>query len=165
MYEKNSKYSKKNLLDSPDYQFLKTNIEFLKRKYNLKTKEIFKLLQEGTKTIPADVFVKNISVLETVVKYFHENKKLELKEISVITGKTIQNIHTTYNNSKKKYPEKLIGNSQHLIPLEIFNTKLSVLEVIVQYMKEELRLTLKEISNLLKRKYGTIWTIYARTKN
>ena len=43
--------------------------------------------------------------------------------------------------------------------------KLSVLEVIVQYMKEELRLTLKEISNLLKRKYGTIWTIYARTKN
>ncbi len=165
MYEKSSKYSKKTLLNSQDYNFLKTNIEFLKRKYNLKTKELFQLLKEGTNTIPIDVFVKELSMLETIVKYSHENKQLELKEISRITGKTIHNIHTTYNNSKKKYPEKLTGNSQHLIPLEIFNTKLPVLEAIVKYLKEELRLTLQEISNLLKRKYGTIWTIYARTKN
>lgn len=165
MYEKSSKYSKKNLLNSQDYQFLKTNIEFLKRKYNLKTEELFQVLKEGTNNVPIDIFVKELSVLETIVKYSHENKKLELKEISKLTGKTIHNIQTTYNNAKKKHPKKLNGNSQNLIPLEIFNTKLSVLENIVRYMKEELKLSLKEISNLLKRKYGTIWTIHARTKN
>jgi hypothetical protein len=165
MYDENSKYFKKNLLNSPDYQFLKTNIDFLTRKYNLKTEELFKLLKEGNNTIPIDVFVKELSILETIVKYSHENNNLELKEISKITGKTIQNIQTTYNNSKKKYSKRLKGNSQNLIILKLFNTKQPVLETIVKYLKEESRLTLQEIAILLKRKYGTIWTIYARAKN
>jgi hypothetical protein len=43
--------------------------------------------------------------------------------------------------------------------------KLSVLEIIVEYMKEEMELSFHQIAVLLNRNDRTIWTVYARAKN
>ena len=51
------------------------------------------------------------------------------------------------------------------IPSYIFkDRKLSVLEAIVKYLKEERQLSYHEIAVLLKRDDRTIWTVYNRVK-
>ncbi len=51
------------------------------------------------------------------------------------------------------------------IPSKIFrDRKLSVLEAIVEYMKDELDLTFHDIARLLNRDDRTVWTVYSRTK-
>ncbi len=52
------------------------------------------------------------------------------------------------------------------IPIEIFQDRtLSVLEAIVEYLKEKLKLNYHEIGVLLNRDERTIWTCYNRAKN
>ena len=48
------------------------------------------------------------------------------------------------------------------IPVEIFNDKLTVLESVVKYLKEENDLSLHNISNFIKRDERNIWGIYYR---
>ena len=51
------------------------------------------------------------------------------------------------------------------IPIYIFQDRtLSVLETIVEYLKEKLKLTYHEIAVLLNRDDRTIWTCYHRAK-
>ena len=51
------------------------------------------------------------------------------------------------------------------IPLEVIsNRKLSVLESIVFYLKEEKHLSYRKIASLLNRDDRTIWTCYSRAK-
>jgi hypothetical protein len=63
-------------------------------------------------------------------------------------------------------PEQILSLPQDkndlLIPLSIFsNTKLSGLELICKYLKEELKIHLPEIATLIGRNYKTIWATYA----
>jgi len=50
------------------------------------------------------------------------------------------------------------------IPVHIFNNKLSSLETIVKYLKENLSLKYSEIAKLLNRNDRTIWTTYSNSK-
>jgi len=51
------------------------------------------------------------------------------------------------------------------IPIHIFQDRtLSVLETIVEYLKEKLKLNYHEIAVLLNRDDRTIWTCYHRAK-
>ncbi|MBD3313091.1 hypothetical protein GF345_01480 [Candidatus Woesearchaeota archaeon] len=51
------------------------------------------------------------------------------------------------------------------IPSRIFKDRaVSVLEAIVEYMKDELDLTFHDIAKLLNRDDRTVWTCYSRTK-
>lgn len=51
------------------------------------------------------------------------------------------------------------------LPSSIFRDRsLSVLEVIVEYLKDHQRLTFHEIAVLLNRDDRTIWTVYSRGK-
>ena len=51
------------------------------------------------------------------------------------------------------------------IPSRIFKDRsVSVLEAIVEYMKDDLDLTLHDIAQLLNRDDRTIWTVFSRTK-
>ncbi len=51
------------------------------------------------------------------------------------------------------------------IPIHIFQDRtLSVLETIVEYLKEKLKLNYHEIGVLLNRDERTIWTCYHRAK-
>ncbi|MBU0628338.1 MAG: hypothetical protein KKC75_04055 [Nanoarchaeota archaeon] len=51
-----------------------------------------------------------------------------------------------------------------VIPISIFNEKLGMLESASMYLKDELKLSFKEIAKLLKRDYKTIWTSYSQAK-
>jgi len=50
------------------------------------------------------------------------------------------------------------------IPVCIFNDKLSALETIVKYLKENLNLRYSEIAKLLNRNDRTIWTTYSNSR-
>ncbi|MBA3064008.1 hypothetical protein FP803_01065 [Candidatus Woesearchaeota archaeon] len=50
------------------------------------------------------------------------------------------------------------------IPACIFNDKLSALETIVKYLKENLNLKYSEIAKLLNRNDRTIWTTYSNSR-
>jgi hypothetical protein len=51
------------------------------------------------------------------------------------------------------------------IPIYVFRDRsLSVLEVLVEYMKDTLKLSYHEIASLLNRDDRTIWTCYNRAK-
>ena len=60
------------------------------------------------------------------------------------------------------------GNHKHraiTLPLSIFrDRKLSVLEVITEYLKEKKNMRYSEIAELLNRDDRTIWTSYNRAK-
>ncbi|MFH2028209.1 MAG: hypothetical protein ABIJ08_03655 [Nanoarchaeota archaeon] len=52
-----------------------------------------------------------------------------------------------------------------LIPSTIFrDRKISVLEAVVEYLKDEKNLTYHEIAVLLNRDDRTVWTCYSRAK-
>lgn len=60
---------------------------------------------------------------------------------------------------------KIHENEVVNIPSSIFkDRRLKVLEAIVEYMKENLNLSYKEIAVLLNRNERTIWTVYNRVR-
>jgi len=79
-----------------------------------------------------------------------------------------QNFKKLYEELKKKYGvTKLIYKAEEkeiLIPVTIFSKKLSPLETISKYLKENLNLSNKAIANLLSRSEKTIWQAYNSSK-
>ncbi len=65
----------------------------------------------------------------------------------------------------KQYLQQLLDDlNKPFIPISIFNNKLTPLESIVKYLKEEKDLTLHEISLILKRNEKNLWHTYTNTK-
>ncbi len=76
-------------------------------------------------------------------------------------------LKTDFNRFKKsyKFPIKklfnLLKEDIYLIPLSIFSKKLSSLETITKYLKEEQNLNFSKIAFLLNRNPRTIWGAYS----
>jgi len=126
-------------------------------KYQLKTpsKEVV--------NVPISVFKNgSLSALETIVKYLRENLFLSFKRIGALTNRNDMTLTVTYRNSKKKFAERFIEDiSPYHIPVSILqDRKLSVLENIVSYLKNNFGLTYHKIGVLLDRNERTIWTVY-----
>lgn len=64
----------------------------------------------------------------------------------------------------KKFKEIYGAKKKDFIPTNIFNKKLSPLETIVKYLKENLDLSFKEIGYLLNRNQKTVWQAYKNSK-
>jgi len=88
-----------------------------------------------------------------------------------VNNKVIQEIiefirpHDFSKSDMKKIFSKeiceLIHSKKESVPLSIFdNDKLSVLESVVKYLKENQKMKLKDIADLLNRNSKTIWTTY-----
>jgi len=115
------------------------------------------------KTLPVSIFNKELSSLETIVKYLKENLGLNYKEIAFLLNRNYNPIAITYRKSKIKFSKRLDDSSEKKIPVEIFrNAKLSVLENLVAYLKENLMLNYRQIAILLHRDERTVWTVYQR---
>jgi len=115
--------------------------------------------------IPVSIFkVKALSSLELVVKYLKENLKLTNIKISDLLNRSPQTVFTTYKNSIKKYSRALpVEYSAYDIPVGIFRQrKLSTLETIASYLKDNFDLTFHNIALLLNKDDRTIWTVYNR---
>jgi len=96
-----------------------------------------------------------LDIINRLVKELSNEYDIEKNEaIKLIT----KNLATKYNISKKSVTGLVA--SETLIPLEIFSYKLSGLEALVKYLKENLGLSFKEIASKLNRKQTTIWTSY-----
>jgi len=113
-------------------------------------------------SLPISAFNKRLSSLETIVKYMKDNLRMQFNEIAMALNRKPSTIRTTYSNSNKKFAWKLDDSDSSVsIPIEIFKDRSkSVLQSIVVYMKDELKLSFKKIAELLKRNYKTIWTVY-----
>ena len=143
----------------------------IKKKKEISEKEIYDLvkkesLKEGIR-IPVSIFDnKELSALEAIVKYLRENGKLRHSEIGVLLNRDERNIWTTYRNAKTKRKEKLVVKKTDLfIPIMIFqDKKLSVLENLTSYLKENYKLTYRKVAKLLNRNERTIWTVYHRAQ-
>lgn len=153
LVKKNKKTEK-----SKDYTRLNSDIKQLKEELSFLKSQI------EINTIPLSVFSEELSSLETVSKFFKENKLLTNKKIAELTNRSAKTISQAYTTSKKKYPNKLVYTySEFHFPLEILrNRKLSVLENIVVYIKEKYELNYSAIATLLHRDPRTVWTIYQR---
>lgn len=159
--------------DGIDISRLKSEEEFigltelynrLKIKYS--EKEIIDSLVKEETMIPASIFVYELSSFEAIVKYLFENKGFSLKKISVLLSKSNRNIWNTYDKSRKKHPKKLFVEESILIPVfALSNSKNTLFENLVIYMKDELGLNYHDIGIVLHRNDRTIWTIYNRKKN
>jgi len=152
---------------------LSDTLNYLK-KSGLSYEEIIKLVNKLLKIevkeevkVPISVFQNDkLSSLETIVKYLRENLLLSFKQIAALTNRNNVALAVSYRNAKKKLEAKFTEEiSPYFIPVSILqDRKLSVLENIVSYLKDNFGLTYHKIALLLNRNDRTIWTVYQRAK-
>jgi len=118
--------------------------------------------------LPTGIFSnRKLSFLESIVKYLKENLGYNYHEIAVLMNRDERNIWTIYDRTKKKRFTAEISPKQYSIgiPLSVVQDRsLSILEVVVVYMKDGLQLPNITIAKLLDRSDKTIWTCYNRAK-
>ncbi len=140
-------------------------LSLLKAKYHLSTKDILQVFDDKEIFLPSAIFIKQLSILESVTKYLKEELQLSYHQTGLLLKRNEKNIWHTYSNAKKKHVAALkVSPSKYFIPVSIFQTELSMLENLVVYAKEHLNLTYHNIALLLERNDRTIWTMYQRAK-
>jgi len=145
---------------------LKALFTHLQQQYQLSPQQLVDVLQKQDIFIPISVFNKELSGLEVIVKFLKENHNLENTKIAKLLQRSEKTIWQAYNDSKTKYSKKILPEqTPFVLPVEIFaSRKLSVLETIVSYLKENYKLTNHQIAELLKRDDRTIWTVHSRAQ-
>lgn len=142
---------------------LKDLFSRLRSDYDLDDKEILNLIREDLIFIPVSIFSGSLAPLEAVVYYLKEDG-YSFHKIASLLNRNDRTIWVTYNKSlKKKFKEESTSNL--MIPLSILkNRRFSILESITFYLKEEKKLSLRQISTILNKNPKTIWTVYSRFK-
>ena len=146
-------------------QNIQDSIRKLSDKHDLTFDETVGIIKDRQeKELPLSIFNnEKLSSLETITKYLKENLDLNYKQIASLLGRNYDPIAITYRNSKKKLKERLDVSSDKGVPVKIFRNKpLSVLENLAVYLKEQMKLSYREISRFLNRDERTIWTAYQR---
>ena len=175
MKKKESKITvNSNILDiqsDKSFQILKLALDELKGKYNARTEDIFNLIERKPFSkeilIPVSIFeADGLSALEAVCKYLKEELDLNYSKIALILNRDSRTIWTTYNIARKKRKERLPAReSKFSIPASIFtDRKLSVLEAIAGYLRDNFNLRYSEIAALLNRNERNMWAVYSRYK-
>ena len=68
------------------------------------------------------------------------------------------------SQEKQEIFNEVLKQDKQGVPISVFKSKLSGLELIVKYLKDDQNLSFKEISNTLNRKLSTIYNTYAKLK-
>ena len=147
-------------------QALRVLFEELKTKHNLSEEAILSKIK-GEKAVPASIFTNTeLRPLEILCKYLKEELNLDYKEISRLLNRDYRTVWTTYSNASKKLKARLIvPPTKYVLPVNIFqDRKLSVLEAVVAYLKDQFSLKLVEISSVLNRDQRNVWSIYHKAK-
>ena len=117
--------------------------------------------------IPLYIFQNSkLSSLESIVKYLHEQLRINFNKIALLLNRSGKTIWATYANAKAKMPEPFQYKlSSHHIPVSIIRRRdVSVLEGIVEYLRDQHHLSFIQIAFMLNRSSKTIWTVYKRAK-
>ena len=146
-------------------EFLETFITHLKEEHKFTSEQIAALFGKSVKKdlLPISIFNnKELSCLETIVKYLKEELNLRFHEIALLLNRNDRTIWATYNNATKKRKERLpVKESKFFISISILkDRKFSVFESIVSYLKDNFNLRYSQIAILLNRDERNIWTVY-----
>jgi len=163
-------------MESKSCVLIKKKVDFVNFS-SLKLDSIFDFNNKSVKSyswakdiyLPISLFSNPyLSAFETIVRYLKETTGLSYREISKLLNRNERTIWGTYNSSKKKMNSSLNteNNDDSLfIPDVMFTERsLSVLENLIEYLKDNFNLRYCKIASLLNRNDRTIWTVYKRAK-
>ena len=120
--------------------------------------------------IPTTIFYdRSLSFLESLVEYLKEQLNLSYHDIGKLTNRDERNIWTLYDRARKKRngKESSITSKSPIvqIPLSVVKDRsLSILEVVVEYLRDQASFTNRQIAITLNRSDKTVSTVYMRTK-
>ncbi len=142
-------------------------IQRLQKKHKFDASALKQMLKETRDIrIPFSIFSEKLSALETICKFLKENMLLTLHQIARLLNRDDRTIWTTYRHACQKYSQQffLAEETLSISAKQFARRKLSVLETLVCYLREQHDLTYKEISVMLRRNERTIWTVYLRVR-
>ncbi|RMF55332.1 hypothetical protein D6745_02535, partial [Candidatus Woesearchaeota archaeon] len=149
-------------LDEFSKEELKIIVLELKKRYGVKDSEIKEITREKDNLIPITAFAGNLSPLEAAAYYLNTEKGISVSSIANILKRKQPTIWTAVKNAEKKNPPKprecMISIGAELLA----DPKLSILEVVVHYLKREYNISFAQIASLLNKDQRTIWTAYNR---
>ncbi len=120
--------------------------------------------------VPSSIFRnRHLSVFESIVKHLKDDQNLVFHQIAVLLNRDERNIWTVYNRARKKSLRFDVKLEQRrfdfLIPVSIFqDRRVAVLEALVVYLHDFVRIKYHDLGTLLGRDERTIWTAYNRGK-
>lgn len=115
--------------------------------------------------LPVSIFSSGASCLESISKYLKDVAGLRYCRIADLLNRDDRTIWGACRSANEKSDEFFADNSCMKVPLSIFkDRKLSVLEALAEYMKDELSMRYCSIAAALGRDQRTIWTVYSRAK-
>jgi len=145
----------------------------LSRDHNLDYNYIEELFKSRQKyiAIPAGLFNNKLSPLENVILFLTLEHRLSQTEIANLLNRDHTTIWTTFNKAMKKIPKsrfrEFISKLKRdvIIPINLLsNRKLSILESVSTYLKENYKMSNHDISIMLGKNDRTIWTVIDRAK-
>ena len=152
---------------NPDERFLVDMFaqiaERLKQNYNYSNEEIHGLWNNDENLhVPVAIFAGKLSPAEALTKFLKEKLDLGYHEISELIGRNERSVWANYKRAVKKMPWPLEISNSILVPVHIFNSKTSILESLVSYLKEAKKMRNKKIAQVLNKNQSNIWTLYNR---
>jgi hypothetical protein len=135
----------------------------LKNEFNYSETEIFKLWNsEMNYPIPITIFSGNLSPAEAIAKFLKENHNLSYSEISALIDRDERGVWANYKRAAKKMPWAFQLTKSITVPVSIFNSKKSILESLIFYLKDVKKMRNKNIAELLNKNTANVWTVYNR---
>jgi len=122
--------------------------------------------QYSNLVIPISIFHQNLTVLESVVKFFAQEKQLTLRQISEVLNRDEKNIWHIYERARARslfLPITTI-ETERSIPVSVFAADIPALEAATLYLRDKQLLSYQKIADILQKNYKTIYTAYQRAK-
>jgi DNA-binding NarL/FixJ family response regulator len=118
--------------------------------------------------VPTTIFCdRSLSFLEALVEYLKEQLNLSYQEIAVMTNRDERNIWTLYHRAEQKRAASSPDTKKSpfiQIPLSVVTDRsVSILEVVVEHLRDKAKLSNHQIATLLNRSDKTVSTVYMRT--
>lgn len=116
--------------------------------------------------VPVEIFGTELSPAEAIVKFLKDHQQLTYSEIGKLLNRDQRGIWGAYDRASKKQMSSFqVYPSQLLIPIEIFQDRdYPILEKLVVYLKDDQKIPVKQICEMLDKSKSTIWTVYKRAR-
>ena len=114
--------------------------------------------KKKNRSLKDDKLLEAFNLISDKLKEEYSLNKIELLEV------IIEKLKSRYNINRKEILELIKSEEEIKIPLAIFSKGLGCLEAISKYMKENLNMNYRDISEELGRNERTVWTSYKKAK-
>ncbi|RLE39046.1 hypothetical protein DRJ17_01990 [Candidatus Woesearchaeota archaeon] len=145
---------------------LKLVLNILVKDFNITQKDVLCIFEEiYEKNIPISIFGTRLNPSEALVKFLKEEKGMNYHEIAMAINRDERGIWGSYHRAVESFHDRLPLESKYHIPLEIFrDRKFSILENVIMFLRDVLRLKNPDIAKLLNKTPSTVATVYNRAK-